>query len=95
MEGRHGERESCGERRPDPVHDLLEVPDERSHRQHGLHQQAVLPLPTLAPCEVAGLPRRGMAGQLTQDNHALLTLAHEPRQGGIRDLGGGPRPCHH
>ena len=56
----HGEREPGVEIRPDSMHDLFAMADERQHRQHRLHEQAVLPLPTLAQFEVAGIPLGGM-----------------------------------
>src|SRR2546428_10739527 len=92
MEGRHGEREPSVEIPPDPMHRLLEVTDERQHREHRLHEHAVLPLPTLAQFEVRGVALRRMEGGLTQDNHALLTLPNEPLKGVIRDIGGGTLP---
>src|SRR5436853_572638 len=36
IEGRHSEGEACLERRPDSVHDLLEM---KHHRQHGEHRR--------------------------------------------------------
>ncbi len=47
IEGRHGEREPGVKIRPDPMHDFLEVADERQHGEHGLHQHTVLPLAAL------------------------------------------------
>jgi hypothetical protein len=43
------------ERRPDLVHDLLEVTEQRQHREHRLHQHVVLPLPALTQFEVGGI----------------------------------------
>ena len=45
IEGRHGERESCLEIRPDPVHDLFAMADHGQHRQHRLNEYAIIPLP--------------------------------------------------
>ena len=45
MIGCHSKREAGVERCPDPVHDLLEVTDQRQHRQDRLHEDADLPLP--------------------------------------------------
>jgi hypothetical protein len=47
---------SRGEKRPAPVHDLLDVTDQRPHREDRLHQPALLPLTALTPCEVGGIP---------------------------------------
>src|SRR6266705_3587038 len=47
IEGGHGEGESGVDRRPHTVHDLLEVTDQRQHREHRFHQDAVVPLPAL------------------------------------------------
>src|SRR5206468_9652115 len=45
------------------------------------HQHALLPLPPLTQCEVARIALRRMEAGITQDNHALLTLPHEPLKG--------------
>jgi len=47
IEGCHGERQTGFEIRPDPRHRLLEVTDERQHREHRLHQHPVLPFAAL------------------------------------------------
>jgi len=91
-EGGHGAREPGVEIRPAPVHDLLEVAHDGQHRQDRLHEDAILPLPPSTECEVGGIPRGGMEGGITQDDHAPITLLHEPLKGGIRDIGGGTRP---
>src|SRR6266568_4886627 len=44
--------------RPDPLHRLLAMADQRQHRAHGLDQQAVVPLPALTQCEVGGIALR-------------------------------------
>jgi hypothetical protein len=44
VKGRHGEGKPGVEIRPDSVHDLLEMGDEREHRQHGLDEYTVVPL---------------------------------------------------
>ena len=51
---------------------LLEVADQRQHREHRLHQHAVLPLRALTPCEVGRIPRGGMEGGIAQDYHPLF-----------------------
>ena len=88
----HGECEPGMDIRPGPAHDLFEVADQRQHREHRLHQHAVLPLAALTPCEVGRIAFRSMKGGVAQDNHALFNLANEPLQGVIRDIGGGTRP---
>src|SRR6516165_3381798 len=60
IEGGHGKREPGVEIRPDPMHDFFEMADERQHRQHGLHQYAVLPLPALTQFEVGRITFRRM-----------------------------------
>src|SRR5215472_570929 len=81
IEGGHGERQPRLKIRPAPVHDLLEVADQCQHREHRLHQHAVLPLPALAQFEVGGIALRSMETGVTQDNHALFELANEPLKG--------------
>ena len=94
IEGGHGEREACVEVLPDPVHDFLEVADERQHREHRLDEHPVLPRATLTQFEIARLPLRGMETVVTQDNHLVFALTNEPLKGVIRDIGGGTRPPH-
>ena len=94
IEGGHGERESGLEIRPAPMHDLLEVHDEREHREYRLYQQAVLPLATLTQFEIARIALGGMKGGITQDNHLVFALANQPLKGIIRDIGGGTFPPH-
>ena len=65
IEGRHGERQPGFEIGPDPMHRLLEVTDERQHREHRLHQQAVLPRAALTQLEVRGIPLHRMEGGIT------------------------------
>jgi hypothetical protein len=54
------------EKRPAPVHDFLDVPDQRPHREGRLHQQAFLPLTALTPCEVGESPWRVRPGRRGQ-----------------------------
>src|SRR6266700_5499035 len=56
IEGGHGERQTRLNIRPPPMHDLLQMADERQHREHRLYQQAVLPLATLTQFEMARIP---------------------------------------
>ena len=78
MKRGHGERQSCVKIRPAPVQDLLEVTDERQHRQHRLDQHAVLPLLTLAEFEVRGIALCRMKGGIAQDDHASVKLPNQP-----------------
>src|SRR2546422_827017 len=94
IEGGHGERQARLKICPAPMHHLLQMADERQHREHRLHQQAVLPLAPLTQFQVAGIPLRSMEAGVTQDNYALLKLPNQPLKGVIRDIGGGPLPRH-
>src|SRR5882724_4093011 len=78
IEGRHGERQARLKRRPTPMHHLLQMADQSQHREHHLHQQAVLPLAPLTQFEIARIAFRGMEAGITQDNHALLKLPNQP-----------------
>ena len=44
IEGGHGEGEPGVKIRPAPVHDLFEMAHERQHREHRLHEEAIIPL---------------------------------------------------
>src|SRR5712671_3046401 len=66
IEGRHGERQACLKIRPAPMHHLLQMADERQHREHGLDEHAVLPLPALTQFQVAGIPLRSMETGVAQ-----------------------------
>src|SRR4030095_433008 len=81
VEGGHGECEPGVEIRPDAMHDLFEMADERQHREHRLHQHTVLPLAALTQFEVAGIPLCGMESRITQDNHLVFKLANQPLKG--------------
>src|SRR5438132_14367503 len=94
IKGGHGEREPCLEIIPHTVHHLFEMADERQHRQHCLHQYAILPLAALTQCEVAWIPLSSMKGRITQDNHLLFELPNEPLKGVICDISGGTLPRH-
>src|SRR6266853_6949953 len=94
IEGSHGEREARVEIGPHAMHDLLEMADERQHREHRLDEHPVLPLAALTQFEVGRIPLRGMEGRITEDNHLFFTLSHQPLKGVIRDIGSGTRPPH-
>ena len=95
IEGGHGECQACLKIRPTPMHHLFEMADERQHREHRLHQHAVLPLAALTEFEIARIALRGMEAGVAQDDHTLFKLPNEPLKGVIRDIGGVTRPCHH
>ena len=92
VEDGHGAREPGMKIRPDPVHDFLEVADERQHREHRFHQDAVAPLPALTEFEVRRIAFRGMEARVTQDNHVLLKRPNQPLKRVIRDIGSGTVP---
>src|SRR5437588_6124889 len=94
VEGRHGEGQPCLKIRPTPMHHLLQMADQRQHREHRFYQQTVLPRAALTQFEVGGIALRRMEGGITQDNHTLLKLPNQPLKGVIRDIGGGTRPPH-
>src|SRR6516165_8684508 len=83
IESGHGERQACLKRGPAPMHDLLQMADERQHREHRLHQHPVLPRAALTQFQVGGVAFRGMKAGVAQDNHALFNLANEPLKGVI------------
>src|SRR5215510_9582615 len=94
IKSRHSEGETGLEICPDAVHHLLEVANERQHREHGLHQHALLPFAALTQFEVARIAFRSMEAGVTQDNHALFNMPNEPWKGVSRDIRGGTRPPH-
>src|SRR5437660_140480 len=83
IEGGHGERQARLKIRPAPVHHLFKMADERQHREHRLHQQAVLPLAPLTQFEVGGIALGGVEAGITQDDHASIKWSNEPLKGGI------------
>src|SRR4029453_11165867 len=94
VEGGHGEGEPSVKIRPDPAHDLFEMADECQHREHRLDEHTVLPRAALTQFEVGWIPLGSMDGRITEDNHLVFKLSHQPLKGVIRDIGGGTRPPH-
>src|SRR2546427_1005962 len=94
IEGGHGERQTGFEICPAPMHHLLEMTNERQHREHRLHQHTVLPLAALTEFEIAGIPPRGMEAGVAQDDHPPINLLNQPLKGVVRNIGGGTRPPH-
>src|SRR6266511_6311377 len=76
--GCHSERQARLKIRPAPMHHLLQMTDERQHREHRLHEHTVLPLATLTQFEIARIALGGMKGGITQDNHLVFALANQP-----------------
>src|SRR5215510_11438240 len=83
VEGRHGECQTRLKIHPAPMHHLLQMANERQHREHRLHQHAVLPLTALTHFEVSRIAFRSMKAGVAQDNHALFNWANEPLKGVI------------
>ena len=92
---RHGEREAGLEGRPDPVHDLFDMADERQHREHRLDEYAILPRTPSTEFEVGGIALGRMEGGITQDNHSCFAWPHEPLKGVIRHVSRGTVPRDH
>ena len=78
IEGGHGERQARLKIGPAPMHHLLQVADERQHREHRFHQHAVLPLAARTHFEMARIALRGMEAGVAQDDHTLFKLPNEP-----------------
>ena len=94
IESGHGEGQTRLKIRPAPMHHLLQMADQRQHREHRLHEHTVLPLAPSAQFEVGRIALGGMEGSITQDDHVLLKLSNQPLKAVIRDIGGGTRPPH-
>ena len=78
IEGSHREGEPGVEIRPDAMHDLLEVAHDGQHREHGLHEHTVLPRAPRTQFEIARIALGSMEGRITQDNHLVFKLSHQP-----------------
>jgi hypothetical protein len=86
------------EKRPDPVHDFLDVTDQRPHREDRLHQQAFLPLTALTPCEVGGSPWGVATFNLKtreRGHHRLFLSQYLQNGGGNRHDDRSSRICAH
>src|SRR5262252_1329202 len=83
VEGGHGEGQTRLKIRPAPMHHLLQMADERQHREHRLYQHTILPLAALTQFKIARIPLGGMETGVTQDNHLFFALSNEPLKGGI------------
>src|SRR3989442_6666599 len=72
IEGGHGECQARLKIRPAPMHHLLQMTDERQHREHRLHEHTVLPLATRTQFEIARIALGGMETGVTQSNHLVF-----------------------
>ena len=73
IDGGHGERQPGLEIRPAPVHHLLEMADERQHRQHRFDEDALLPLSPATQFEIGGITFRRI-GCITRPCHHQAIL---------------------
>jgi hypothetical protein len=94
IEGGDGEREPRLKIPPTPMHHLLQMADQRQHREHRLHQHAILPRAALAEFQVSGIALRGMKAGVAKDNHTPVKLPNQPLKGIICDIGRATRPPH-
>src|SRR5713101_6995552 len=94
IEGGHGECQARLKIPPAPMHHLLQMADERQHREHRLHEHTILPLAPLTQFEIRGIALGSMEAGITQDNHTLLTLPNQPLKRVIRDIGRVTGPPH-
>ena len=78
VEGGHGEGQTRLKIRLAPMHHLLQMADERQHREHRLHEYPVLPLATLTQFEIARIALGGMETGVTQDNHTPVDMVNQP-----------------
>src|SRR4249920_894137 len=62
IESGHRKRQARLKIGPAPMHHLLQMTNEREHREHGLHQHTVFPRAARTQFQVAGIPLRGMGG---------------------------------
>src|SRR6266487_3055274 len=81
---RHGERQARLKIRPAPMHHLFEMADQRQHREHCLHQHAVLPRTALTQFKVRGIALGGMEGVWLKNSAGsrcvAIVIAQEPTQ---------------
>src|SRR2546429_3144297 len=83
IEGGHGERQARLKVCPTPMHHLLQMADQRQHREHRLYQHTILPCAPRTQFEIAWIPLRGMETGVAQDNHTLVKLLNQPLKRGI------------
>src|SRR6516164_5724415 len=74
IEGGHGERQARLKIRPAPVHDLLQMADQRQHGKHRLDEHTIWPLAPLTQFEIRGITLGSMEAGITQHNHTPINL---------------------
>src|SRR5262245_60003714 len=84
IEGGHGEGQTRLKIGPAPMHHLLQMADECQHREHRLHEHAVLPLAALTHFEIARIALRGMEAGVAQDDHSPIDLLNQPLNADFR-----------
>src|SRR5262245_13161690 len=94
IESGHSECQARMKIRPAPMHHLLQMTNEREHREHRLHQHTVFPLAALTQFDVAGIPLGRMEAGVAQDYHTPINLLNQPLKGVVSSIGGGTRPPH-
>src|SRR4029453_9749295 len=92
IESGHSERQARLKIRPAPMHHLLQMTNEREHREHRLHQHPLFPPAALTQFQVARIPLRGMEAGVAQDDHAPIHLLNQPLKRVARSIGGGTPP---
>src|SRR4029453_1233809 len=81
IESGHRERQARLKIRPAPMHHLLQMTNEREHREHCPHQHAAFPLAPRPQFEVGRIPLGGMESGIAQDDHASIDLSNQPLKG--------------
>src|ERR671924_207661 len=95
IEGGHSERQARLKIRPPPMHHLLQMADQRQHREHGLHEDAIFPLSPATQFEVHRIALGGMETGVTQNNHTPVDLANQPLKGLVRHIRRSTIPPYH
>src|SRR6266487_7115825 len=84
IEGCHSKGQARLKIRPAPMHHLFEMADQRQHREHCLHQHAVLPRTALTQFKVRGIALGGMEGVWLKNSAGsrcvAIVIAQEPTQ---------------
>src|SRR5436190_23433164 len=78
IEGGHGERQARLKIGPAPMHHLLQMADQRQHREHGLDEHTILPLAPLTQFEIRGIALGSMEAGVAQDDHTPINLLNQP-----------------
>ena len=80
---------------PDPMHHLLEVPNQGEHGKHRFYQHALVPFPPLTQLEVGWVSYLGMESTIGQDHHLIFKPLDQMLKMGIVDVGSGTIPSRH